>query len=466
MRHYLGLNEYHIRQQGKEVGVFYDPSVLLNSHLALLGMSGVGKSFQSKRLLESAAHDGIQVDVFDVHDELAGISGAVAAKYSQATQYGTNPLVLDTDPHTGGVYRQADFIVGLIKQVTTQFGSKQEAALRNLIIDCYASRWIFPDNPRSWVKQELTEAQRHQLISDRKWQDLRNYYPTLSDLLLFAERKVLVMLFGGDNKAMNALEVVCKQNKQLQNLCYKLAKSPSLAEEKAKLEAQIESSEKRLIDAFSEAVINKPSREPQDLIRYDSKDVLVSVVQRLQILSASGIFNSNAAPFHGSNVRVHEIKSLSDDQQVLFVKLKLRQIFEDVKKLGPTATGTELRHVVFIDEGSRFFSDESDDIINVIAREARKFGLGLWCAAQEPTAFPQSFITNCGAKIVLGIDASFWKGAQQKLRITEDGLKYIKAKEVMAVKLHREGIADPPFVNVAVPNPATDLGRKAMARAA
>ncbi|MGX9960659.1 helicase HerA domain-containing protein [Xanthomonas euvesicatoria] len=466
MRHYFGLSEYHHRQQGKQVPVFYDPSTCLTGHLVLMGMSGSGKSFQSVRLMNSAAADGIALDVFDVHDELGSIQGAVSAKYSQATQYGTNPLVLDTDPHTGGVNRQADFFVGLIRQVTTQFGSKQEAALRNLILDCYAQRWIFPDNPRSWFKEEITEAHRRQLIADRRWQDLRNYYPTLSDLQDFAQKKVLAMLFGGDNKAMNALEVVCKQNKQLQGIAYKLAKAPALAEEKAKLEARLEESQKRLIDAFTEAVNAKPTREVRDLVAYDSKEVLISVVQRLEILAASGIFNANAAPFDGANVRVHEIKSLSDEQQVLFVKLKLRKIFEDVKKLGPTASGTELRHVVFLDEGSRFFSDEPDDIINVISREARKFGLGLWCAAQEPTSFPQSFITNTGAKIVLGIDASFWKGAQQKLRITPEGLRFIKAKEVMAVKLHKEGVPDPPFINVVVPNPSSEAGRLAMTRAA
>ena len=461
MRHYLGLSEYKLRRESSDFPIYYEPEKLINGHLMLCGMSGTGKSFQSKRLLESAARAGLEVDVFDVHEELDDIPGAVAVKYSQATGFGYNPLVLDVDPHAGGVYRQADFIVGLIRQVTTQFGSKQEAALRNLIIDLYMTKGIFADNAKSWVKKEITERQRADLIQQRRWQELRDYYPTLTDLMEYSERKVLTIMFGGDNKAMSSLEALCRMNSRLNSLQMKAARNALNSEEQEKLEKQINAQVEKVIEAFSKAVQNNPTREPKDLIKYDSKEVLVSVIQRLQVLSSAGIFNANAPDFKGSKVRVHGIKSLSDDQQKLFVKLRLREIFEQCKKQGATKTGIELRHVIFLDEAPKYFTEESDDIINIVSRESRKFGLGLWCAAQEPTSFPQSFITNCGAKFLLGIDASFWRGAIQKMRITEDGLKYIKAKEVLAAKLQREGQSDPPFGNVIVPNPRSDAGRRA-----
>jgi len=462
MKHYFGLSEYQLRQQQKEIPVYYEPGKLINGHLLLCGMSGTGKSYQSMRLLRSAAAAGVQVDVLDVHEELHSIPGCVAAKYSQATGHGYNPLVLDTDPHAGGVTRQADFIVGLIRQVTTQFGSKQEAALRNLIIDTYMMKGIFVDNPRTWERLCITERERETLIAERKWPELRKYYPTLGDLLDYAEKKVLTMMFGGDNKAMAALETLCKENARLQSLSMRYAKSTSEAD-REKLETQIASLSERCVETYSTAIQAKPSREPKDLIKYDSRDVLVSVVQRLQILAASGIFRSNEPDFRGASVRVHQIKSLSDEQQVLFTKLRLRKIFDDLKLRGPTTSGSELRHVVFLDEAPKYFTEDKDDIINVVAREARKFGLGLWCAAQQPTSFPESFITNCGAKILLGIDSSYWKGSISKLRITEEGLKFIKPKEVISIKLQKEGQADPPFTNVIVPNPDFEVGRRAMA---
>ena len=460
MKHYFGLSEYYLRQDKRDVPIYYEPERLLNSHLLLCGMSGTGKTHQSVRLLESAADCGIEVDIFDVHEELECIRGAKAVKYSRATGYGYNPLVLDTDPHDGGVEKQADFIVGLIRQVTQQFGSKQEAALRNLIVDCYMSRGIFADKHSSWQRDEITEQQRERLIAERRWSDLRNYYPTLTDLLDYAEKKVMAIMFGGDNKAMSALEALTRANSRLQAAGTKFGRAMG-EEEKKKLEEQRDVAEERCIEAYNEAIRSKPTREHRDLIKYDSKDVLISVVQRLQLVSSAGIFRSNAPDFGGSNARVHKIKSLSDEQQILFTKLRLRQIFDKCKKMGPTASGTELRHVAFLDEAPKYFTEDKSDIINVIARESRKFGLGLWCAAQEPTAFPESFLTNCGCTIFLGVHSKYWKQMGSMMRITENNLKFIKPKEAISVQLRKDGQADPPFLNALVPNPNVETGRRA-----
>lgn len=462
MKHLFGLSEYALRQDKTQRPVFYEPERLINSHLLLCGTSGSGKSWQTRRLLAAASRDGVQIDIFDVHEELDSVEGAVSCKYSQATQYGYNPLVLDPDPHDGGVYKQADFIVGLVKQVTTQFGSKQEAALRNLIIDCYASRGVFADNPKTWLRQQITSVERRQMIDSKRWSDLRNYYPTLDDLLEYAERKVMGIMFGGDNKCMAQLDTVCRVNLQFQNASSKFNRQGVSEAEKESLKKTAESKGEALIEAFTAFVRENPTREPKDLIKYDSKEVLTSVYQRLQLLASSGIMGANAPDFRGAHVRNHQIKSLGDAQQVMLTKLRLRAIFDHYKKMGPTETGTELRHVIFLDEAPKFFSDDKDDIINVISREARKFGIGLWCAAQQPTAFPEDFATNCGATILLGIHSSFWKGTQTKLRISEETLKYIKLKETISVKLMQEGRSDPPFVNVVVPNPATEPGRIAL----
>lgn len=461
MRHYFGLNEYQLRQQKKEESVFYDPERLITAHLVLCGMSGTGKTFQSVRLMNTFAAAGIELDCMDVHDELHVLSGSTAVRYSQATGYGYNPLALDTDPHTGGVIRQANFLVGLVRQVSPQMGAKQQAALRNAIVDLYFSRGIYADNPRSWVKQHITAAQRRQMINDRKWSELRNYYPTLEDLQDFISFKVRGLKLGGSNKVQTLLSSVEAANTRLQKLIAKQSRAAQStdAEEKAKLEAQVETAAAKWREAMDEYVAAGPGRELDDLLKYDSADVLTTAYQQVDNLAAAGIFNANEPPFGGARVRVHQLRSLTTAQQVFFVKLRLQAIFEKCKRAGATASGTELRHIVFLDEAPKYFTEGDDDIINVISREGRKFGLGLWCAAQEPTSFPQAFITNCGAKILLGIDSSFWKGTIQKMRATEDGLKYIKAKEVISVKLHTEGKADPPFVNVVVPNPNTHYGR-------
>lgn len=463
MRHYLGLNEYQLRQQGKEVPAYYNPLDLINGHMLLCGMSGVGKSYQSLRFLESAARARLQVDVFDVHDELHNLPGAAVCRMSQATGYGYNPLVLDTDRHTGGVNRQVDFVVALIREVTPNFGAKQEAALRNLLIDTYAANWIKQSDERSWQRLRITEREREAIIEQRKYQDLRNYYPTLEDLKSYARRKVIGLAIGGDNRCVTAFEQLTRLKGRLSSMQSRYSKAANDDDAK-KLEGQIAEQKNKCIDAYSEFVnAMQNGREIDDILKYDSVDVLTSVLQRIELLSATGILRANEPPFGNAAVRVHQLKSLTTEQQRLYTKLRLRAIFDALKQQGATADGKEVRHVVFLDEASKYFNDDPDDIINVVAKEARKFGLALWCAAQEPTAFPESFLTNVGATVLLGIHASFWKRSASMLRITEDTLKYIKPKEVMAIKLQRDGQADPAFVNVAVPNPGAELGRRAAA---
>lgn len=463
MRHPIGINEYLVRQQKKVEVVYYDPSTLINAHLTLVGMSGTGKTHQTVQLLNTAADDGIEIDVMDVHDELHIVHDATCVRYSQSTGYGFNPLALDIDPHTGGVIRQANVLVGLVRDVSPQMGAKQQAALRNAIIDLYYSRGIYPDNPRSWGKQHITTGERQQLVVARRWADLRNYYPTLADLQDFISFKIRALKLGGNNRVQTLLDAVEKANTRLQKLVAKQSRAAQSSdmEAKAKLEAQVESATVRWREAMEEYVSAGPGRELEDMIKYDSADVLTTAFQQVDNLASAGIFNATPPPFGTARTRVHQLKALSTPQQVLFVKLRLQAIFEKCKRAGATASGTELRHVVFLDEAPKYFSDQDDDIINVISREGRKFGIGLWCAAQEPTSFPQAFITNCGAKFNLGIDAYYWKGAKDKMRMTDDNLKWIKPKEVIGVKLHTEGKADPPWVNVVVPNPNTYYGKLA-----
>lgn len=176
MKHYLGLSEYHLRQKQQEYPVNYEPEKLINAHLLVCGMSGTGKSYQSRQLLGSAVGAGIELDVFDVHDELDGIAGATACRYSQATGYGYNPLALSPDPHTGGPARQAEYLLGLVRE-SAQLGIRQDMVLRNLILDTYQLAGIYPDNPATWQRDNITEAGRRQLREARNWAALKQFTP-------------------------------------------------------------------------------------------------------------------------------------------------------------------------------------------------------------------------------------------------------------------------------------------------
>lgn len=464
MKHYLGLHELELRKSDKEIPCYYEPTALINGHMLWVGMSGTGKSFQSIRALSSAVQAGVPCDIFDVHDELDAVPGSQAVLYSQATGYGFNPLVLDQDPHTGGVARQAELLVGLIRDVA-QIGPRQEAALRNLILDTYAISGIFADNRGTWRRAEVDEQTHKRLIESRRYEELRRYFPTLADLRDFARRKILALTIGVDNKNAQLFDNLQRVNKKLNSARSKYNKAHDDVEAQT-IEAKVETIKRECLEAYQLYLDNlKTGRETDDVLKYDSAETLKSLIERIDLLNSSGIFRSNPPPFGDALCRVHQIKSLTTEQQVLFVKLRLRNIFEEAKRRGPLRPGEGLRQIIFLDEAHKFVRKDPDDIINVIVREARKFGVALWCASQQPTDFPESFATNVGATVILGISSYYWPTASRLLRITEEQLKTVRPKQVIAAKFQREGEPDPSFVNIIVPS-ETSNGRRARRRAA
>jgi len=131
----------------------------------------------------------------------------------------------------------------------------------------------------------------------------------------------------------------------------------------------------------------------------------------------------------------------------MFIYRRIADIFRRRKDEG---IKPDVCHVILLDEAHKYFVEDGDNIINVVAKEARKFGIALWCASQSPTHFPEDFLGNCGTTILLGIHTMYWDMACRKLRIEPDVLKWIRAQQVAAIKLQRKGDMAPRFQNVIV----------------
>ena len=124
-------------------------------------------------------------------------------------------------------------------------------------------------------------------------------------------------------------------------------------------------------------------------MRYDSRDVLRSVSERLDNLNATGLFRAEAPPFaqHAAVWR-YDIKSLREDEQKLLVYFRLEELFQQAVARG---VQKDIRQVIFLDEAKRFFTDEADNPINIIATEGRKFGLGFGLCQPKPHPFQRRF---------------------------------------------------------------------------
>lgn len=421
----FGLDSSAIRQN-KQIPIIWDSKRTINGHILLMGKSGTGKTYTLKNIihqLQSQSKD-IRVHIMDVHGDI-DIEGASTVKFSESTEYGFNPLSVNPDPDFGGVRKRIQSFISAINRTSRKLGSKQEAVLRNILLDLYAANGFYEKQPKSWVLNDGVE---------RKYP---KKYPTLEDALRFANFKRQTMFLGSSNKAVLNLENLNRKVSKLYSKHKNLHKALS-DNEKKQAEEEIAKISEEAIENYTNYIKSiQTGMELSDLIKYDSIEVMKSVVERLENLNSIGIFKSEKPPFNPqSNIWRYDIKALSLDEKKLFVSFVLEDIFlRSIQK----GLQDEIGEIIILDEAHNFFNDDGENITNIIAKEARKFGVALFCASQSPTHFSDDFVSNVGTKIILGLDQMFWDGSVRKLKVEQAALEWIVPHQKLVMQINNKG---------------------------
>lgn len=459
MKHLFGLDDASWRGRRAPEACVLDTNELINGHMLIAGMSGTGKSYQIMRYLDSAHRQGVEIDVFDVHEEMHEVPGAVACKFSESTRLGFNPLVPSLDPHSGGIRRQIEAVVDIINRTSRKLGPRQESALKHLLSEVYLLRGMYPDNPASWDRRIITEEEFDQIVDRRDYAFLRQCQPILRDVISYAERKLKALTFGAENRCISALERVEKTVVKIHSLESKRGRVDS-DEEMARLEQKLIEEKADAIQFYTEFINSMDTgKEYAQAMRYTNAETIKSLLERLQELQDGGIFRSNPPHWGGSTLRVHQVGSLRDDDRKLLFYMRCEAILRRAMDAGKTPS---LRHVIFADEGHLYYSEDADHPMNRLAKEGRKFGVGLVIGSQSPTHFSEDFLTNVGTIVLCGINASYWDMAQRKLRCDRQVLTSTRAREVAAIKFQRLGESDSRFVNVNVTQSVVAAGVAAL----
>ncbi|MEB0221370.1 hypothetical protein [Pseudomonas sp. AB12(2023)] len=443
----IGNDFWKQKNDGKDIPVFWNEGEVSNHHVGVAGTSGSGKTHWIREFVTGMPND-VEIDIFDYHGDIE-IPGAETVLFSESTRYGYNPLVLNTDPHYGGVRRAVNDVIEAMNSTSRQLGGNQEGVLRHLLTDTYMLKGIFADNPRSWVKREASEAEMREMVDKKNWSAMRDVYPSLNDVVTFARRKLKALWMGIEDKetgrnALGAFDDYCKTMASLNQLRAKMNRSGANGQEDEfeKLEKKLEASKAKSTESFATFVNSMDTgREFDEAIKYNSKDVLLSVITRLENLSATGIFNPNPPPFGGARIRRYILKPLaqSEDELKMFVRFRMRAIIREMMQRGES--GGRLRRLIVLDESKKFNSEDGSNPINVVVTEMRKFGLAILLAGQSPAHFSQDFIKNAGTLLILNLSTSDWREAAAKLRIEERDLKYLKPQQTGAVRMLEKGQA-------------------------
>ncbi|MEH4714344.1 DUF87 domain-containing protein [Enterobacter ludwigii] len=433
----VGFNDFQLRKGIKEPFI-WNLGQLANGHVGITGTSGSGKTYQIRRFAEAFASDPqTRISIFDYHGDIE-IPGASEVLFSESTRYGYNPFVVNPDPHYGGLRKSANHIIDIMS-TNRKLGEQQAAVLRQLVMDCYALKRMYQEKPASWVKRNAPESECQDLYNKREWSALAQCYPTLTDLERLIAKKLKSGLFGLDennqaNLALRGFEGFMRAARALDK-----AKERNIREDTEKTQQALEKAKDNALKEYENALSQtRTGSEFDEILKYDSVDTLRSLSTRLENVKALGLFNANEPPFSG-RIQRYNIKPLasSEDELKMFVYSRMMAIFHEEMQRGESHG--KVRHVIILDEAKKFCDEESSNPINIIANEARKFGISLVLASQSPSHFSEDFINSAGTLLVQNMAPGDWQRAANKLQIEKSKLEYLKPRETALLKLQRVG---------------------------
>lgn len=430
--HSNAQNIFHVNRGGlvpiqlgatQRESVYWDPARIINGHMSIAGMSGSGKSHFLRGFVNAlVAANNVRVHVYDIHGDLDMQDESVVS-FTEQSEFGLNPLVVDADEEFGGVRRRIQSLINMLNKTARQLGPKQEAVLRNLLLDLYAANGFYPDNPASWKLDDGIP---------RRW---AKKYPTFDDAYRFAFNKLKSMYMGGTGAKATSALANCEKSLTAMRRKITEQKEPSDADK-----ATIDDAKHSAIEAFTDYVWSlETGKELEEVIKYDSRDTLKSVVDRLENLRATGLFKGKNPPFNPARrVWRRKLNTLSIEERKLFVLLDLLERFMAAVRGGIT---DELRELLVLDEAHAFIDDDPDSPINTIVREARKFGVGLVLASQTPADLPDSVLSSMGTKIILKIDEMYYGPAARRLGVDVALLKSVQPRSTALIQTKKPGDA-------------------------
>lgn len=406
-----------INSEDDSSAVVWDSTQVMNGHIILVGASGTGKTTRLRRFMSATIAFGARMpfDIIDPHGDME-IDGEDIAKFGETSPIGLNPLQVSDDPDRGGVRKRIRTFVEIINRTSRPLGPKQENVLTNLLVDLYAAHGF-----------ELSDADTWRLDIDRRQSRRgRKRYPTVTDLKQFTENKLMQMMTGTNGAAIAALEALNRHVKALAR-GLKRANGGDFEVDISKLKENC----RELYGEYLDAIVT--GEENIDVLKYYSREVLQSVYERICNLASTGLFKPNAPVLSRTvGARRYDISTLNSDEQKILVDILSESVFDRCRSDGLRA---EPSNFLVLDEAHKFVTDDSDHILNVIQKEARKFGLGLILASQSLSHFPEDIIANAGTKLILGIDEMFHDTTARKLGIHPRRLASIKPRKTALLQI-------------------------------
>ncbi len=380
------------RLDGAQNKITHSMRSAANFHHALIGTSGVGKTFTIRNLAIQFAAQGVTqmildtqgdycLQQFEANHDLRGVRvNEIKFGYGHDT-CGLNPFVIHHSDQ-GGFHHATIGVLETIRLFNPSMGARQKTLLRRLIIRTYESAGIFREQPSTWGRTP----------------------PTMKDLLGSITDGIKAERVGVSPDLYDEINALRKRAKTEANTLRNKGSVDSTAspdkirEQEAEVEGLLAELQEKVFETIRLEVMDpeKTSRDSGSLGR------LEAVLDMIEGVVASGLFDGQPpAPKRGA-INVLDLTSLNPvDQQPVFYLL-LERVFHSAIRTC-TTLNPGLPDIMFgFDEVKLFtaLADSPLDPINRFFTEGRKYGLGSLCGLQHAKQLTEEMRSSIGTIIL------------------------------------------------------------------
>ncbi len=335
-----------------EVDVKVDGHAIVTRHLAILAMTGAGKSWTARRIIEQLAAKNYPIVIFDPHGDYTGLADVPALKDRVRRYYAKFPL-FDEDSETAA-------------EIVNNLGYKLTETMRTRFDDVFRAAQAF-------IVQDAAESkQRADWLGQTLGRPEISAYGIKPDMWLVA-------------RLAEAGEIALRQKNDFAKRQLADWGWPGLEKYSQTDVRTLEGIKKRTYRAA--AALRRMEQTNQKIAR--SADSLPT--DRKQLVRYGGISVVSLAGYTGDfQATIYSI--ITDDLYEARVrdelKLPVLLLLEEAHNFAPAKADTpaEMRSIATTKQ---------------IAQEGRKFGVGLILISQRPSRLDETTLSQCNSYIIM-----------------------------------------------------------------
>ncbi|MGI8467773.1 MAG: ATP-binding protein [Pyrinomonadaceae bacterium] len=393
-----------------EVNIMVDGHAIVSRHLAILAMTGAGKSVTARRIIEELAKKNYPIVIFDPHGDYTGLGDVPNLKDKVQRFYAQFPL-FEEDSET-------------VAEIVSSLGYELNPNMRTVFGDVFsvAKTYIDADNDEKNVRDE--------------W---------LADFLSNSQLKS-----GGLNRDLW--------------LVANLAEAAEISiRNKDKKSSEISDEQQKLIDWGWEKLKNYSGTDAKTLEAIKKRvRRAASVLRRMETTNQKVAATSTALPNNRKDlvkygqISVVSLAGYTSDFQATIYSLIANEIFDaringDLKL--PVLFLLEEAHNFVPARGNSPAELRSIETTKQIAQEGRKFGVGLILISQRPSRLDETTLSQCNSFVIMRMvnpaDQNFVRRVIESLG--EDEAKNLPNLDVGEALLSGQMINFPVLVKIKEP---------------